>query len=167
MAHRRGSGRKIDSTHWTGFSAVTASGGLSAGAVGFNIHAAAHLPETLLRTRGNLLAWVEGAVAPNLMASVSVGMILVPEGTGTTVLWSPGTDPDAPWFWYSSFLLGYEELVTDVVQAQEVSSYRETIDSKAMRRVRNQEVQLVVENITLFGATIVGVGVAGRSLTGN
>ncbi len=89
---------------------------------------------------------------------------MVPEGTGSTVLWSPLTDADAPWFYYSTFFLGYEEYVVDVIDSPVLTAYREIIDSKAMRRVRNQEVQLVVENTTIAGAVSVNIVAAGRML---
>jgi len=41
------------------------------------------------------------------------------------------------------------------------------IDSKAMRKVRNREMQLVIENTTLLSAGSVSVGVNGRVLAGS
>ncbi len=55
--------------------------------------------------------------------------------------------------------------MTDVIDAPGVSSFRQVIDSKAMRRVRNQEVQMVVENATALAAGTVNVGVNGRFLS--
>ena len=63
-------------------------------------------------------------------------------------------------------MLGYEEYVVDVIDAPGLTVYRSPIDSKAMRIVRNQEVQLVVHNTTLIGAASVNVSVHGRFLTG-
>ncbi len=138
MARRR-SGKKIDFTHWTGF-AGTSLGLAAAGTSAATLLAAAHEPETLLRTRGNVVAFVDGPQDPGVLVSVGVGFIPVPEGTGTTVLWSPITDPDAPWFWFDRFTIGYEEAVVDVIAMAALSVYRSVIDSKAMRIVRNQEV---------------------------
>ncbi len=151
--------------HWTPFTAGSTFAAQTAGAVGVAIGAAQHDRETILRTRGTLLAYADGSPATGALVRLAAGMILVPEGTGTTVLWSPITDGDAPWFWYTSFFVGYEEYVTDVIDSPVVSSYREVIDTKAMRRVRNTEVQLVVENQTLGGALTENLFVTGRFLT--
>jgi len=164
MPRARG-GKKIDFVHWTGF----AGGALAfaAGTIAVNLFPASHLKETLLRTRGSLLAFIDGASAPAKLARVGVGMLLVPEGTGTTVLSSPLSEPDAPWFWVSEFLLGYEEMVTDVIDVLGLSSYREIIDSKAMRKIPSAtEVQLVMENVTVGTAVGVNIQVVGRALTG-
>jgi len=161
MARRR-SGR-APNVHWTGFGATALAFG--AGNVGATLSVAAHGTETLMRTRGSLAAWFDGAPVTGAAAIISVGFIMVPEGTGTTVLWSPRQDRDAPWFYWTSFVLAYEEYVTDVIWAPQVSDFREVIDSKAMRISRNQEVQAVFENVTLGGAATVNVAVEGRFLT--
>ncbi len=163
---RRRSGKKIDFVHWTGFAALF--GGQAAGTIGVSIFAALHEPETLLRLRGNMIAWVDGSLAPGVNAHIGVGFILVPEGTGSTVLWSPISDSNAPWFWYTKFFVGYEEMVTDVIDVPLLTAYRETIDSKAMRRARaDVEVQLVLENVTVNGALSVNASVVGRVLLGS
>ncbi len=161
---RRRSGRKIDFTHWTNFSVTQLA--QSAGAVGIMVAAATHEPETLLRTRGNLLSFLDGSLAPGRLVEIVVGLILVPEGTGTTVLWSPATDGDAPWFYWTGFQLGYNEGVTDVVDIPGATSYREIIDDKAMRIIRNQEIQMVVENTTLETASSVNTSMSIRMLAG-
>jgi len=120
-----------------------------------------------MRLRANLTAWVDGNEVPGVAATIGVGLIVVPEGTGTTVLQSPITDPEADWFWYIRFLLGYEEYVTDVVDSPGLTSYREIVDGKAMRRVSpDKEVQLVIENSTFATALDVNVSFDGRILLG-
>jgi len=89
MARRR-QGKKIDFTRWDGgFQTALA---LSAGSVAATSIAAGILPTTLLRMRGELVAYVDAASAPPTLAEIGVGLHLVPEGTGTTVLNSPLTD---------------------------------------------------------------------------
>ena len=149
--------------HWTQYLSSTLA--LAAGTVGVNVAAAQHDRETILRTRGNLFAQLDGVNVPGVGIIVSVGMVLVPEGTGTTVLWSPQTDGDAPWFWYESFTLFYEEAVTDVVAYPGGGTFRSVMDSKAMRKMRNQEVQMVVENTTFGIAGEVNLAISGRFLT--
>ncbi len=163
MARRR-SGKKIDFVHWTRTAGSTLA--LGAGTSAINANAAQHEPETLLRFRGNLLAYLDAVNAPGALVTIGVGLILVPEGTGTTVLWSPLTDSDAPWIWYEGFSLGLEEGVTDIYEYAGVSVFRAIIDNKAMRITRNQETQLVFENITVGAAASVNIRVEGRTLAG-
>ncbi len=163
MARRR-SGKKIDFVHWTPFSSGVAA--LSSGSSAVTMQAAQHDPETLMRIRGEYTAFLDAAGAPSRSILVTAGLILVPEGTGTTVLWSPFTDGDAPWIWYDSSLLAYEEMVTDVVDIPLMTASRRVIDNKAMRIIRNQEVQFVVENTTIGSAASCNARVAGRVLSG-
>ena len=162
MARRRG--KKIDFVHWTGFFGNQFA--LGAGTAANTLFSAQHDPETLMRLRGHLTVWVDGLEIPAVAARVSVGIIPVPEGTGTTVLWSPETDIDAPWMWHSIFDLGYEEYVTDVIDAPQLTVHKEVIDNKAMRILRNQELQLVWENVTISGALAFNGGCYGRGLFG-
>ena len=159
MARRRsGFAKTIDTVHWTllqeGFVA------LSAGTGARSALASQHLPETLLRIRGEWAANISGAAANAVGLTVSMGLILVPEGTAQTVLWSPVTDGDAPWIWWDTMALLYSEQVTDVVYSSQTSSGRRVVDSKAMRKSRNMELQLVVENVTISGMTGASVNVA-------
>ncbi len=157
--------KKIDNVHWT--TCFPGSSTQAAGSVAQTCGAAQHLPETILRTRGNLLGFMDGGPGPGTLVEVSVGLILVPEGTGTTVLWDPFGDGDAPWFYWSSFVLGNEEPVTDIYPVQGLLSYREVVDSKAMRKIRNREIQFVVTNTTIGIAGNVNVAMSLRILNGN
>jgi len=158
----RRSGR-APNVHWTNFSGGVLA--LSAGTTAILALAAQHGTETLMRMRGNLAAWLDATQAPGGFAQIGVGMILVPEGTGTTVLWSPVTDGDAPWIWVEQFSIGYEEYVTDVIDSPGISSFRAVIDNKAMRVSRNQELQIVWENVTVGGAVSINGDVVGRVLS--
>ncbi len=165
MARRR-SGKKIDSTRWTRTNATFLA--QSAGAAAIELLASGTDTETILRTRGHLLAFLDGTQAPGVLVLMSVGFILVPEGTGTTVLWSPNADPNAPWLYIARFVLGYEEYVTDVVSAQGAAVFREVIDSKAMRVIRpDTEVQCVTENNTLASAGTVNLTITSHMLLGH
>ncbi len=159
-------GRKIDTVHWTygSFSALALTGGSTAA---INVLAAQHLPETVLRTRGEWAASIDGTQAPAKLTALGVGLILVPEGTGTTVLWSPITDGDAPWFWVDYAMVGYEEAVADVIDVPVLSGVRRVIDSKGMRRSRNMEIQFVAENATVSGAVTVNIAGQARFLAGS
>ena len=168
MARRGGrsrGGRVIDNLRWIGMSGGFAA--QAAGTAAVNMLSATPTPDTIMRLRANLTAWVDGNEVPGVAATIGVGLIVVPEGTGTTVLQSPITDPEADWFWYIRFLLGYEEYVTDVVDSPGLTSYREIVDGKAMRRVSpDKEVQLVIENSTFATALDVNVSFDGRILLG-
>jgi len=167
MGHRRsGFAKKIDSVHWTIFGEMIV--GLSAGTIGRTLFSAQHMPETHLRLRGEWGACFTTAIAPATGVIVVAGIIQVPEGTGTTVLWSPFTDGDAPWIWWDTLGLIYTEQVIDQVGSVPLFAGRRVMDSKAMRKIRNTELQLVVENLTATGLTAgdVNVFVTGRSLSG-
>jgi len=168
MAHgRRSFAKKIQSVHWTGgaWQFIGQAAGVAAGTFG----SAQHLPETLMRFRGAWSACLGTAVSATSGALVTCGLIQVPEGTGTTVLWSPFTDADAPWIWWDTFNLLYQEMVTDVIATQNTMSGARVIDSKAMRKLRNTELQIVLENTAIPGYTTRTIDVAGsaRALSGS
>ena len=165
MARNRGV-KKIDNLSWLPFSAAQLAFG--AGAAAINIVSAGILPQTIMRWRGNLFAGIDVLSGPGKLIQLAVGFILVPEGTGTTVLWSPITDVNAPWMYYETFLIGYEEGVTDVIDYPGYSTFRSVIDGKAMRRLRaDVEVQAVFENATIGTGGAANIGVFGRVLMGN
>ncbi len=123
--------------------------------------------ETLMRIRGNLVAWIDGLEIPAVGIAIGIGLLVVQAGSSTTVIQSPLTDPEALWLWYESFVVGYEEYVTDVIDAPGLSVFRREIDSKAMRILRpGREVQLVMENVTTAGAGTVNLQMVHRTLLG-
>ena len=164
MANRRRSGKKIDFLHWAYASAAT--GGHAAGTIAAMVFAAQHLPETLMRLRGEVLISLDALGVVGSSANIGVGLIYVPEGTGTTVLWSPITDGDAPWVWVDYHTIAYEEPVVDVISNPISQTYRGVIDNKAMRIVKNSELQCVWENVTVQGVLSVNSQVQVRALSG-
>ena len=162
MARRE---KKIRYTRWEGIQQTFA--GRAAGSAGANVISAASDPQTIMRTRGELVISLDGTQAPGSLVSIGIGMILVPEGSGSTPAWIPISDPNAPWFWYEQVVLGYEEMVTDVVSSQGFQLFRKTVDSKAMRIQRSDvEVQMAIENVTLGVAAEVTAAFTGRMLIG-
>ena len=153
--------KKIDTVHWT-TSSLVSSIGQAAGTVGVNLMAAQHLPETLLRLRGSWSANIDGVNIPEEGIEIVCGIILVPDGTGTTVLWSPLSDGDAPWIWWDVVYLVYEEAVVDTVASQNTFSAIREIDSKAMRHIRNTELQFVIERVAMTGLITVPSHVTAR-----
>jgi len=169
MANRRGGhAKKIDTVHWTLSSSVGFIG-QAAGAVAALFASAQHLPETLLRMRGEWIATFNGALPDGEGVQIVCGIIQVPEGTGTTVLWDPLIDGDAPWIWWDVANLIYHEYVVDAVQSVQTSSMRRVIDSKAMRKLRNTELQFVMNQQTITGlsASNVDVVALARLLAGS
>ncbi len=167
MSNGRGRhAKKIDIVHWTG-GFFASLGQAAASSVANTLIAAQHLPETLLRIRGEWACTLDGAVGPGVAMQVVAGIILVPEGTGTTVLWSPATDVDAPWIWWDVANLLYNETVADVIGSQETLSRARVIDSKAMRKIRNTELQVVVETLTVQTATPIDASLVVRVLSGS
>jgi len=166
MARRRSrAGKKIDFVRWIG--STFSKDAFSAGTAAATLFSQT-LPVTIMRQRGELVIWHDGLTASPKSALIGVGLIVVPEGSGTTVTVSPITDPEADWFFYSSHVIGYEEAVTDVIDIPGLQLARERIDGKAMRRMGStDEVQIVVENVTLLAATAVKVSAHFRTLLGS
>ncbi len=168
MANRPSRGRlppKIQNLRWGGASHVFSA--LSAGTAAQTMITSAATKDTVMRIRGELIGHIDGAAAPIKLVDIGIGAIVMPEGQGTTVLSSPISDDDAPWLFYERFVIGYEEMVTDVIDVPGLTSFRKTIDVKAMRILRpDRELQLVVENATLNGAVSVQVAFVFRALLG-
>ncbi len=131
MADRGRHAKKIDTVHWTGAAGQFIA--QAAGAAAGLLFPAQHLPETLLRIRGEWAANLDGQLGSARGAQISCGIIQVPEGTAATVLWSPFTDADAPWIWWDSFTLMYNEYVGDVVWSVNTADARRVVDSKAIK----------------------------------
>jgi len=160
-------GKTIDNLRWSG-GAVLQAAALSAGTAGQTALAAGVPRETIMRTRGEVLVFLDGASSPGKSALISMGLVLVPQGQGTTVIWDPFDDAEAPWFWYQETTIGYEEPVIDVVDVPGISSTRIIVDSKAMRKANvDEEVQFVVTNTTVSSAATVNIVAAFRFLLGN
>ena len=154
----------IDSTRWGG--AVHSFLALAAGTAA-QVMVTDGRVETLLRIRGELVSWADGPDQPATAIDVAMGALVVQAGSGTTVIQSPITDPDAPWLFYERWMLGYEEMVTDVLDVPGITSFRKTIDSKAMRILREgREVQLVMEQATISGGAAVNTVLQMRVLLG-
>ena len=169
MAHRRqgskGFQKSIKTIRWDGSSHVFDSQAAGSAAQTFITDGST---ETLLRIRGELVASLDATQTPGTLINVGIGLLVVQGGSSTVVINKPITDADAPWLWYERFVLGYEEMVTDVIDVPQITSIRKVIDNKAMRILRpGREVQLVIENVTLAGSGAVNLTVVHRTLLGN
>ena len=84
---------------------------------------------------------------------------------GATATSLPLTDGEAPFFYFAAFTMGYEEQVTDVIDVPGITSFRETIDVKAMRIIRpDQEVVVIVEQASIGSAGAINLTVDARFL---
>ncbi len=157
--------KKIDNVIWD--LSTGGVGALSAGTSAILFASVGTQPTTLLRMRGQVLSYVDATQAPGGLVQLTMGIIKVPEGSGTTVQYDPATDANAPWIWYDFALLGYEEMVTDVVDVPGATSFRSVIDNKAMRRIRpDEELQFAITNTTQAGALSVNMRYGVRWLQG-
>ena len=167
MAHARRNGRfekVIDTTRWAG------------SRLAFNAQAAGNSAltfisdggkETLLRIRGELIAYIDGVQTPGGQVDCALGALVVQAGSFTTVIQTPINESDAPWLFYERFTLAYEEMVQDVVDVPGMTSVRRVIDSKAMRILRpGREVQMVFVQQTVQGAMTVNCTFTSRVLLG-
>ena len=169
MAHRGARpAKKINNLRWAG-SQIFAFGAFSTGTVGATVLSAGVPRETIMRTRGQVLTAIDGASTPGTLTLISMGLVLVPEGLGSTVLWDPFADAEALWFWHHEAFLGYEEMVTDVIAVQESLGACVQVDSKAMRKANvDEEVQFVMTNTTVIGGgESVNTGATFRFLLGS
>ncbi len=169
MGRKRGA--TITKTSWEIFTGTTQA--LAAGSAAVEIRAGiagigGAQTETLLRTRGHLVAWLDATPVPGDLIQVSVGFRLASEGSGATVTVSPFSQGGYPWFFHETFHLGYDELVADVIGQEGLAMIRIPINDKAMRIIRpDNEIQMVVENTTINTAQACNVSVAGRWLFGS
>ncbi len=125
----------------------------SAGVIALAFGASASEPVTVMRFRGEVIGFIDGTAAPGSLVRLTWGIIRVPEGSAATARYEPVSDANAPWLAYGQFHLGYEEMVTDVVDIQTISGGRHVVDSKAMRKMPpDTELQIVFENTTVGGA---------------
>jgi len=163
----RRSGKKIDNLVWT--SAQAKISALAAGSSAVNVIgvSAINRPVTIMRTRGHVDVFIDGAQAPGGSMTATWGLIVVPEGSGSTVQYNPVADDNADWFGYGQASLAYEEMVTDVIAVQEMLAIRFPVDIKAMRRLGPaEEVQFVMENTTQTSAVAINALGAFRFLLG-
>ncbi len=156
------------SKRWLGFSSGTAFLAQGAGSVGTVVASPTSVLDTIMRTRGSVVSFVDGVDEPGALSEIAIGMIILQEGSiavgGFPI---PITDDNADWFWYTRFTLGYEEPVLNVISVQTVSGYREVIDSKAMRKgALDTEIGLCFEQVSLGTDVGSNTVVNGRWLLG-
>ncbi len=163
MANRHA--KKIDNLVWGPFGGAFLA--QAAGTAANLFKSVQTVPQTLMRLRGEALIYVDATQAPGGLTQVEMGIIKVPEGSGATARYGPSDDANAPWLWFASLHIGYEEMVTDVIDVPGISSARIVIDNRAMRRLRpDEELQIAIQSTTVGGAISVNAVYTGRHLVG-
>jgi len=120
--------------------------------------------ETLVRTRGEVLIWMDASGTIGDLVQVGWGLLVVPQGLGGTVVSSPIGDSDAPWLAYGVCTLAFE--ATGAAGLSTLDHCRTVVDSKAMRKIMpDQDVVFVAENVTLGSAQSVNLVASIRALT--
>ena len=144
----------------TTFSSAVAAAGVTTAQL-FTVDTA----ETLVRVRGVCLVTLSaGGSAGGDSAIVGCGLIVI--SLGATVAVSPITEAGANWLWHQFFVLDTKGVVGAVADQGSQGWQRETVDNKAMRKLREDEALLfVVENQDVNGAPAVDVRAAFRVLT--
>ena len=151
MARGRGrSGRRSDYT-WSGQTWFNA--GLGAGqSLGNGSIAVVGAAGTIVRVRGQAVATMDVGAADDRMV-VGLGLIVGSDdqfAAGAAAFPSPTDDLDGDWLWHGFFPL--QSLVG--TQGGEISqTYRLEVDSKAMRRVKqNDQIVCVADGVILAGS---------------
>ena len=142
----RRSGRATD-YNWTGtfFKALNqdiATGvGTAIAIVSFNSR------QTLYRVRGQVFASLDPGAADEF-AIIGLGMIIVTDdaiAAGKASVPDPVSDPEAGWLWYGMLSIGASDVTTNPGAAEGVD--RLVIDTKAMRKVRDNESLVFVQSV--------------------
>ena len=141
-------GVDIDST------AVAASTVILLGVL--NAAALALWPFTVVRSRYRML-WTSDQIAASEQPHGAAGCMVVSDqasATGVTAIPDPVTNSDAPWFMYEPLILRFE--FGSAIGFQSPSGFMVDVDSKAMRKVGNNEdvVTIVTNSDAASGALI-------------
>ncbi len=103
-------------------------------------------PFTLLRTRGRVMMSLDSG-GLNEHVSCAMGLIVVSEnafGIGVTAVPSPVTDGTEDWIWHDFFQVNSGE---EAAVVNDYLTVRLSVDSKAMRKLRQGEVLVIVAEI--------------------
>ncbi len=158
----RSSGRRTDYTWQGAFSSIGVAANATAVAA---IGGALNVSATLTRCHGEILASIDGPVATDALV-VGLGLMVVTEeqlAVGATAIPNPSDDLDADWFWHGFIPLSSQGSVQD----QQNNVGRLTVDSKAMRKMKQtMSIALVIDNGTLTGTPAIDVSFGIRNLFG-
>ena len=113
---------------------------------------------TLVRSRGRLTAFADVSSNPGGFAVIGLGLIVVTASAaavGVTAIPTPLTEFGSDWLWWDSVTVGAS--AADVI-GEEITVDRISVDSKAMRKIGNNHVILLVaEMLTCEGVMVVNL----------
>ena len=127
--------------------------------------------ETLLRTRGQILAHFDpGAINESATIAVGIGVVSARAvAAGTAFLPRPATEGSYPWLWHGWLLVSSFGVALTDVAASPAMVDRLEVDSKAMRKLKETEVLALVfevcESTDITGVVRLRAGF--RVLTGD
>ncbi len=137
----------------------------SAGVVAV-LYLTANHPITVLRIRGEFVVYLDGTQTPGALVSIQAGLIHRRSGARSTAVAEPRAESETRWLWYNTTILGYEEQVTDVIDAPVLTAVRVHVDNKAMLKMKSEdELQFVITNSTLGNAASINAVFSGRLLS--
>ncbi len=160
MARDRGRFTKISYKHWHGVTWVEAAVTATQTALASFQKAEGDGPETLLRSRGNVLVTaIPDAGADNGVVGLGIVVANNPAITvGGVSLPGPLTDQGADWLWHFMVPLSAQGATAEAVN-NIGTVMRVEIDSKAMRRVKDdQGLVLMAETTTALFPTVTVIG---------
>ena len=143
------SGRKTDYS-WQGFRGVSLNNS-AAGTIDAIV--TSNIPATLTRTRGELLVMMDtAAISDSLIAAF--GIIVATDAqvaAGVTSVPSPLDVMEADWLWHGFAPMRSETATQENQLGGQV--FRLNIDSKAMRKIKENSVVLLVSDGVVLGGT--------------
>ncbi len=108
---------------------------------------------TLIRVRGRVAALTDDSSTPSGFAQVIMGIIKVTSAAfAAGAVPTPATDESSDWLWWDAATIG--AAAADVI-GQEVTIDRLIVDSKAMRKIGNNEVVVFVTELVVCEGTMV------------
>ena len=149
MANRTRSGRRPD-YQWNGATWAQAGQGTTH-SLGSGTIVVFNAPGTIMRVRGYASITIDAGAAADSMV-LALGLIVANDdlvSAGATAFASPINDLDADWLWHSFFPVHAESATPGDGADHNV---QQVIDSKAMRRVKqNDNLAMVIDGQVLAG----------------
>ena len=146
FAPRARAGRKIDFKNWEDIPAIDLSSTAAETIIGPSLNFG--IPATILRVRGNLVVFFDGA-ADTSQQNVAMGLAVlstdaVAAGAGSVP--DPAAEAEFPWLWWTSVPIAHH--VVGAAVLQDLAFARVVVDSKAMRKVKPGESLVIVYQTT-------------------
>jgi len=163
----RGRGRRTD-YEWEGIGAGAAMFGSLQTTASVQELISIQIPATIMRIRGEFLAFLTTSAAANSVKAIGVGITLVSNealAAGAASIPDPLSDLNADWMWHGFALLGRVSTTED--ESAGLTSVRLEIDTKAMRKVKpNTSLVFVVSPLNLSGTETARAVIGARVLLG-